>query len=163
METEKIINAGGINGLGEASVNTGNKDFKKLLSTIKEISSNQSEEEIIDNEFLSIRFQIESYLTATTNEIILAGEFIEKYLAVIKIKKKDFAKYINYEETNLSALIKGRRKINLDIALKLGKIFKINPEVWLRIESKNDLILQSKKMKEDYDKYSLQDLLKKAG
>ncbi|MCG8328872.1 MAG: hypothetical protein MI974_14365 [Chitinophagales bacterium] len=145
MENKKIINAGGVNGLGENSVNTNAKDFKKLLSTIKEISSNQSKEERIDNEFLSIRFQIESYLTSTTNEIILAGEFIEKYLAVIKIKKKDFAKYINYEETNLSALLKGRRKINLDIALKLGKIFKINPEVWLHIESKNDLIKQSKK------------------
>lgn len=106
---------------------------------------------------------MESYLNSATDKIILAGEFIEKYLKVIKIKKKDFAKYINYEESNLSALLKGRRKINTDIALKLGKIFKMNPEIWLHLESKNELIGETKNKKEDYDKYSLQDLLKKTG
>jgi hypothetical protein len=39
----------------------------------------------------------------------------------------------------------------------------MNPEVWLHLESKNELIGETKNKKEDYDKYSLQDLLKKTG
>lgn len=163
MAKDKEVNIGGVNGLGEGLINTNAKDFKELESMIKELSADQNEEERMKNEFLSIRFQMESYLNSATDKIILAGEFIEKYLKVIKIKKKDFAKYINYEESNLSALLKGRRKINTDIALKLGKIFKMNPEIWLHLESKNELIRETKDKKEDYDKYSLQDLLKKTG
>jgi len=163
MAKDKKVNIGGINGLGEGLINTNAKDFKELKSMIKELSTDQNEEERMKNEFLSIRFQMESYLNATTDKIILSGEFIEKFLKVIKIKKRDFAKYINYKESNLSALLKGRRKINTDIALKLGKIFKMNPEIWLHLESKNELIGETKDKKEDYDKYSLQDLLKKTG
>ena len=98
MAKDKEVNIGGINGLGEGLINTNAKDFKELKSMIKELSADQNEEERIKNEFLSIRFQMESYLNSATDKIILAGEFIEKYLKVIKIKKKDFAKYINYEE-----------------------------------------------------------------
>lgn len=163
MAKDKITNIGGINGLGEGLINTNAQDFKELQSMIKKLSSSQEEEERINNEFLSIRFQMESYLNSATDKVILAGEFIEKYLKVIDVKKKDFAQYIDYEESNLSALLKGRRKINTDIALKLGKIFKINPTIWLHIESKNELILEMQKKEEDYNKYSLQDLLRKAG
>lgn len=163
MAKDKITNIGGINGLGKGLINTNAQDFKELQSMIKKLSSSQEEEERINNEFLSIRFQMESYLNSATDKVILAGEFIEKYLKVIDVKKKDFAQYIDYEESNLSALLKGRRKINTDIALKLGKIFKINPTIWLHIESKNELILEMQKKEEDYNKYSLQDLLRKAG
>lgn len=163
MAKDKITNIGGINGLGEGLINTNAQDFKELQSMIKKLSSSQEEEERINNEFLSIRFQMESYLNSATDKVILAGAFVEKYLRVIGVKKKDFAQYIDYEESNLSALLKGRRKINTDIALKLGKIFKINPTIWLHIESKNELILEMQKKEEDYNKYSLQDLLRKAG
>ena len=60
MKKEKEINPGGINGLGEALVNTNTRDFAELKSVIKKLSSSQSEEERIENAFLSIRFQMES-------------------------------------------------------------------------------------------------------
>lgn len=163
MNKEKIINIGGINGLGEGLINLNSKDFKDLQSIIKHHSSNQEEEKKMENEFLSIRFQMESYLNNVSDQIVLAGEFIEKYLKVIKVKKKDFASYIKYEESNLSALLKGRRKVNTDLAIKLGKIFKLNPVIWLNIENKNELLREVKGKEEDYQNYSLKDLLKKAG
>lgn len=162
MKKEKEINAGGINGLGEALVNTNSRDFIELKSMIKKLSSSQSEEERIENGFLSIRFQMESYLNNPSGQIIPAGVFLEKFLEVISVKKKDFAKYIDVEESNLSALLKGRRKINADLARKLGEIFKVDPSIWLFIESRNELAIHEVKEKEEpYGKYSLDDLLKK--
>ncbi len=158
---EKEINAGGINGLGEALVNTNSRDFLELKSMIIKHSSSQSEEEKIENGILSIRFQMESYLNDPSRQVIPAGEFLEKFLEAVSVKKKDFAKYIDLEESNLSALLKGRRKINPDLAIKLGKIFKVDPSIWLYIESKNELVHEAKEKEEPYGKYSLDDLLKK--
>jgi plasmid maintenance system antidote protein VapI len=160
---EKKINIGGVNGLGEGLINTNSAEFIALKEMIQNLSSEQSAEEEIENRFLSIRFQMESYLNRMPEQIILAGDFLEQFLKAIKVKKKDFAAYIQYEESNFSALLKGRRKINSDLALKLGKIFKINPAIWLHIESKNELIRESEGKEELYEQYSLKDLLKKAG
>jgi addiction module HigA family antidote len=162
MNKKQDINAGGINGLGEGLINTNSGDFLELKAMIKKAANTQSEREKIENGFLSIRFQMESYLNDDTNELILPGTFIEKFLEVINIKKKVFAAYVNYEVSNLSALLKGRRKINSDLAIKLGKIFKTNPAIWLHLESKNDLIKEIQGREEEYKQFNLTDLLKKA-
>ena len=158
----KQVNAGGINGLGEGLINTNSKDFKHLQDMIKSMSNNYNEEQRIANEFLSIRFQMESYLTEEIISFTPAGSFIERYLEVIKIKKKDFASYIGYDDTNLNAVIKGRRKINTEMAIKLGKIFSINPSIWLHLESKNELQKTLDEKKTLYSTYSLVDLMRKA-
>lgn len=73
-----MINACGINGLGEELINTNAGDFKALQAMIKKASANQQDQEKIENQFLSIRFQMESYLTEPVESIIPAGQFIEK-------------------------------------------------------------------------------------
>lgn len=42
-------------------------------------------------------------------------------------------------ETNIVKLLKGRRKINIEIAKKLELIFNINARAWLYIQTKNDI------------------------
>ena len=163
MENPTIINVGGINGLGEKKIDTSQPDFLDLKAMIQAQSSQQSDSQKIENEFLSIRFQMESYVHTETEGTILAGNFIEKFLKVIQVKKKDLAAYLEYDETNLSALLKGRRKINSDLAIKLGGIFKVNPAIWLHIESKNELIRSEKLQKSSYTRYTLQALLKQVG
>jgi plasmid maintenance system antidote protein VapI len=163
MENPKIINAGGINGLGKTKIDTSQPDFLDLKAMIQAQSSQQSASQKIENEFLSIRFQMESYVHAETDGVVLAGDFIEKFLKVIQVKKKHFAAYLEYDETNLSALLKGRRKINSDLAIKLGGIFSVNPAIWLNIESKNELIRSEKLKKSSYTRYTLQALLKQVG
>ena len=162
MKTDQI-NAGGINGLGEGLINTNSQDFKHLKEIIKGRSSNQAEGERIENEFLSIRFQMESYLNEDVEQYIPAGGFIERYLEVIKIKKKNFASYLGYDDTNLNAVMKGRRKINTEMAIKLGKIFSVNPSIWLHIESKNDLLKMLEEKEAFYSDYSLADLMRRVG
>jgi addiction module HigA family antidote len=92
-------------------------------------------------------------------ELKPAGYYLEKYIEALGIKKKDFASYIGYQESNLSAILKGRRSISTDLAIKLGEIFQIDPALWLNIQSKNDLLKIIQRDKKKYNKYSLEDLL----
>lgn len=162
MRKEKIVNIGGINGLGADLINTNSKDFQALQSMLAKVATSLSEEERLANQFLSIRFQMEAYLNeAMPTQIIEAGAFLEKYIDALNIKQKDFAQYIQYEESNLSALIKGKRKINPDLAIKFGNIFQIDPAIWLQIESKNSILQEVSENEDKYKKYNLYDLLKK--
>ena len=88
-------------------------------------------------------------------------EMKEQFINALNIKKKDFAKYVEFEESNLSALLKGRRKLNTDLAIKLGRIFKLDPVIWLHIENKNNLLIEHQKNEQKYARYTLYDLLKK--
>jgi addiction module HigA family antidote len=103
---------------------------------------------------------MEFYLKEETPaELKPAGYYLEKYIEALGIKKKDFASYIGYQESNLSAILKGRRSISTDLAIKLGEIFQIDPALWLNIQSKNDLLKIIQRDKKKYNKYSLEDLL----
>ena len=161
MSNQKIVNEGGIIGTGEGLVNQNSKEFKELQKIIKSRSKELAESEIVANQLLSLRFQMESYLEKDDpKEVIQAGEFLEEFVDAIKIKKKDFAEYIEYKESNLSAIFKGRRKINIDLAIKFGEIFRVDPVIWLHIQSKNELLEIIERDKERYEKYKLEDLLK---
>lgn len=161
MSKQEIINEGGIIGTGRGLINQNSKEFKELQRIIRERSSELKDSELIANRLLSVRFQMETYLERENPEkIIQVGEFLEEYLEVLKIKKRVFAEYIDYKESNLSAIFKGRRKINIDLAIKFGEIFRLDPSVWLHIQSKNELLEISDRDKKKYEKYRLEDLLR---
>jgi plasmid maintenance system antidote protein VapI len=157
----KEINVGGVNGLGESLINTNSSDFRSLRDMIKSSFKSQDSEAKIENSLLSVRFQMESYINApiTLDEIKVPGLFIEKLLKAVNVNKKQLSEYIDYEYTNLISLLKGRRKINSDLAIKLGQIFKIDPVIWLHIENKNELLKEMSKTK---DTLTLHGLLNKA-
>lgn len=163
MKKERIINEGGVNGTGKGIVNVNSKSFKGLRNAIVKHSELQSDEDRIRIELLSLRFQMEGYmLGGENNEIIEVGYFLKEHLKAIKVKNKHFANYLEVEESNLSSIIKGRRKITTDFALKLGQVFKLDPNLWLLIQSKNELKKLEKGQKDRYGKYRLEELLKKA-
>lgn len=158
----KEINAGGVNGTGTGIVNTNSKDYKGLQNIIREHAEKQTFREKVDYELVSLKFQMESYLEKEKpSEIIRAGDFLRRHLSVTKIKNKEFAKYIELEGSNLSAILKGRRKINIELAFKLGQIFNLNPNIWLLIQSENELNGIDKEKQMKYKKYRLEDLLEK--
>jgi addiction module HigA family antidote len=163
MNNQRVINEGGVIGTGEGLVNQNSRDFKELQRLILKNSSELDKSESIINKLLSVRFQMENYLEETeSGKLIPTGMFLEWLIEALEIKKKDFAAYIDCQESNLSAILKGRRKINTDLAIKIGEIFRINPVLWLHIQSKNELTEMTDKDKKKYKKYRLEDLLKKA-
>lgn len=161
---KKTINIqdGGVNGSGEALVNTNSLEFKELQKQIINKSKKQSKTRVIENKLLSLRFKMESYLQSKDSSSVEVGWFLKEYLKELNIKNKTFAEYIDFKESNLSALFAGRRKINYDLALKLGKIFRVEPSLWIHIQSKNELMKIEKENRKDYQNYNISELIKRA-
>jgi len=160
---EKIVNEGGINGLGKGVVNINSKDFKALQEMIKERYKSLKPEEKRNNILLSIRFQMESYLERNDGTLKSVGLFIKDLTKELGIKNRDLANYLDYEESNLSSFLNGRRKLNADLAIKLGKIFKLSPSLLMNVQIQNELKKFEKENKKNYLSYDIEDLLAKTG
>lgn len=161
---KKIINPGGINGTGQGIVNINSKDYKALQKAVQEHSKKQNPKDKIKYKFISLKLQIESYVAETSPKVVLtSGYFLKQYLSVVGIKNKAFAKFIDVEESNLSSIISGRRKINTELAYKLGQIFNVDSNLWLLIQSKNELLKITKERKIEHNRYKLEDLIKRVG
>jgi len=160
MEQERIINQGGVNGSGLGLVNTNSNDFKDLKYAMQDAFQAQNQKVKIENGLLALRFRMEEYLSEKeVKEVVSVGVFLRLFVALLNVKNKDLASYIDYKESNLSALLRGNRKINIDLAIKFGNIFKIDPLIWLHIQSKNEMIKAQSQEREAYKKYKLEDLI----
>jgi addiction module HigA family antidote len=151
MRKEFFANEGGINGAGTGYVDTKSEDFQILLSKIRELRLS------------GIRFRMADYLKGESqllkpNDIpSLLSECIE----ALEIKKKDFAAYIGIEDSNLSAMLKGSRRISPAFALKLEQIFDISATQWLSVQAKNELDELRKILSVDAPKLSSRELCSK--
>ena len=101
---------------------------------------------------------MKEYLANPIKKIITTGDFLTELLTIYKLKKIRFAEFIEYENTNLHAVLKGRRKLNNILASKIGSIFSIAPELWLFIEAKNELAKYNKENRTLENKYTLENL-----
>ena len=157
----KKINPGGINGTGKGVVNTNSQDYVGLKEAILAHAGKQSPEQKRTYALLGLKYQMETYASKMPEAIIPVGVFLKKHLKAIDVTNKAFAKFIEVEESNLSAIINGRRKVNVDLAIKLGQVFDSNPNLWLLVQSKNEIMDIAKKRKRNYAKYTLDGLLKR--
>ena len=163
MEENKFINEGGITGSGKGLVNTNSKEFQVLRQKIEEASEKRNSIDRIEDRLLGIRFRMERYLGGDSGEaLISAGQFLRECIAVLNIKNRQFAAYIGYEESNLSALCHGRRKITPELALKLARIVRIPAEYWLGVQNKEELAQLTEKKQPEFSELNLRDLLKKS-
>lgn len=138
-----------------------NKEEYEIFHTkLLEISNNQSKEEKINNLLIAIKFNMEDYIKNTNPEkIILVGDFLKQILNELNIQSKAFAEYLDLKPSNFSSLIKGQRKLNIDLAIKLGNIFNISPDIWASIEIKNEVLKAKKDRYIEFEKYKLQDII----
>ena len=161
---QKIINEGGINGTGEGVVNINSSDYKELQKSVQAHYKSRDKQDIIRFKVISLRLQMESYIADhSPKNIKPPGFFLKEFISAIGIKNKEFAKFVHIEESNLSAIINGKRKINTELAFILGLTFDLNPNHWLLIQSKNELHRIREKENKDFNQYNLENLLKKAG
>ena len=140
-------------------MDTNSTDFDKFQAKLLNRSRERSIEQKRNVELLALKYQIEEYLHSNKNEIKLAGAFLKQYLKTLQIKQTRFANYIGLKPSNLSKLISGERPINYDLALILGKIFDVNPMLWIEIQAKNELDRLEKAKGNNYYNYSLSDLI----
>lgn len=159
--TEKFANKGGIIGNPNGVTDTNSEEFKVLQQKILEKANSYTPEEKLDNNLFGLKLRMESYIE-NEKPFRSTGDFICELIEAFGIKKKSFATYIGIEDSNLSALLKDRRKINADLAMKFSRISKTDPVLWLSIQTKNELKKVEAEKGKQYDKYSSEDLLKKA-
>lgn len=164
MSKEKADIENGRIGNGSGLINPNSEDFRLLQEKILAHSAEISNEEKIQNLIRGLKYRMESYLTDRSSEkLIPVGNFLKEFVEIIKVPHKDFAAYIGLKNPNLSAIYKGTRRINHDIAMKLGHIFDMDPALWLHIQNKVELQEIRSKGEKDYQQYQLNDLLKKVG
>lgn len=80
------------------------------------------------------------------------GEILEKdFLEPMKLTAYALAKAIGVDQTRISQLIKGKRKVSADTALRFSKFFNMSAEFWLNAQSRYDLE-EEKERNNDYNK-----------
>lgn len=68
------------------------------------------------------------------------GEMLlEEWLKPLNMSQAELAKAIDVPFQRVNTIIKGRRGITPDTALRLGKLFNTGPEVWLNLQLAWDL------------------------
>lgn len=80
------------------------------------------------------------------------GEILEKdFMEPMSLTAYALAKAIGVDQTRISQVIKGKRKVSADTALRLSKFFKMSAEFWLNVQSRYDLE-EEKEHNQDYIK-----------
>ncbi len=135
---------------------------KSLNDFISSHSQKQSQERKLKNELLSIQYQIEDYIkTENISNKLRVLDFVKMYLKTFNVTQKKLANLFEMEDSNLHKYLIGERKLNANIVLKLSSFTHLNPEYWLRVEVKNELIeiFKEKERNKDYQKYDYRNLL----
>jgi len=126
--------------LGNQKDDTSEQDQKLTMNILDAYIKELPKEELQENQRIGIKLRMKSYLNSEAKETIEAGEFLNNLFTIYNIKKSRFAEFIGIENGNLHALLKGRRKFNSKIATIVGETFSIDPQLWMYIEAKNELI-----------------------
>jgi len=81
---------------------------------------------------------------------IAPGEILkEEFLTPYGITAYKLAKETHIPATRIAEILKGRRKITVDTALRLSKYFTNSPEFWLGIQNEFDLREEREKLSID--------------
>lgn len=134
---------------------------ENLKDFILSHSKKQSKERVLKNELLAIQYQLEDYIendNYANKRTVL--DFVKMYLKTLNITQKKLAELFEMKDSNLHKYLVGERKLNASLVLKLSSFSHTNPEYWLRVEVKNELMDIVKEQETDkYRKYDYRHLL----
>jgi len=69
------------------------------------------------------------------------GEILlEEFLIPMGITQYRLAKSIHVPQRRISEIVHGKRAITADTALRLGRFFRMEPQFWLNLQSRYDLL-----------------------
>lgn len=134
--------------------------YSKLQDMVKARSKKLTVDEKREIEFNAIRYRMIEYVqNDDTKEMLDAGFFIREYLRAADVKQNVFAQFIDFNPGNLGKLLNGSRKINPETAIILGNVFKIDPQLWLRIQDKNEMVRLNNVKRDAFHKYTIDNLM----
>ena len=78
-------------------------------------------------------------------EPITPGEILlEEFLKPMGITRAQLARDIHVPPNRISQIIRGKREITADTALRLGRYFGIEPEFWLNLQMRYNMKMAQK-------------------
>jgi addiction module HigA family antidote len=84
---------------------------------------------------------------------ITPGEILDNdFLEPMRITQYRLAKDIGVPPRRVNEIVKGRRAITADTALRLGRYFSMSPEFWLNLQSHYDLEKEQERLADRLDK-----------
>jgi len=142
------------------NMDVGTRGFNDFQTILLKKAKQRTENQELRINLLTLKYQMEDYLTSDKTEEKSAGEFLKTILKTLQIQQNQFAEYIGLKPSNLSKLINGERTINYDLALIFSRLFNHEAMLWIEIQAKNELnkLLHAERNK--YAVYSLNDLVK---
>lgn len=127
------------------------EELKEADSRARKNALKRSPADQIKIQLAGLQYRIEENLE-NSDSIIDLEEIVKELTGILNITKSKLAQSIDMDSPNLSKYLKGDRRLNSNLAMKLGSFFHINPEIWLEIAMKNELI-QLKNEKDNVEKY----------
>lgn len=67
------------------------------------------------------------------------GEFLADELREIEITAAELSRQLDVPPNRVSQIIRGRRDVTADTALRLGQFFGTGPELWMNLQKAYDL------------------------
>ena len=75
-----------------------------------------------------------------TKNLIHPGEILlEEFLVPMGISQTRLSLDIRVPAPRINAIVRGKRSISADTALRLGRYFKMEPQFWMNLQSNYDL------------------------
>ena len=85
--------------------------------------------------------------------LVTPGEILnEEFLKPLEISSYRLAKDTGMPATRISQILKGKRRITADTALRLSRYFGNSPDFWLGIQDEHDLRQEAYRLKEELEK-----------
>jgi addiction module HigA family antidote len=84
---------------------------------------------------------------------IFPGEILqEDFLTPMNISAYKLAKEIFLDQTRISEIIRGKRSITIDTALRFSKFFGNSPEFWINIQTQYDMEIKQIELEDELKK-----------
>ena len=81
------------------------------------------------------------------------GEILQQdFLVPMGISAYRLAKETYIDQTRISEILKGKRSVTIDTALRLAKFFGTSPEFWINIQTQYDMEIKSDEISDDLQK-----------
>ena len=80
------------------------------------------------------------------------GILLEEFMKPLNISQSQLARDINVPPNRISQIIRGKREISVDTALRLGKYFGIEPEFWIILQMRYNIKVAKTNLEKQIDK-----------
>ena len=80
------------------------------------------------------------------------GEVLEDVLETNELSQAEFAKMLNVSSRTINRIIRGQRRVDADLAVRLGTVLGNGPELWLNLQQAVDVWDALEANRKEYEK-----------